>query len=238
MLYFCIGGVLLGAILRLNGHFRPLDILCFLAGGFFGLCFLLQKINEAVWKIVRKPIYILLALFLIAALVTLAFIHFGVKDQKNVECDYLIVLGCKVKPDEPSKVLSDRINAAYDYLIAHPNTVCIASGGQGADEPMSEAQCIFDELTAKGIAPERILLEERSTSTSENFRFSMELIDREDATIGVLTSEFHLYRASLMAKKSGLDAIFVSARTSTTSSRIGYTVREIFALWKYLLMGE
>lgn len=238
MLYCCIAALLLGAILRLNGHFSPLDVLCFLAGGFFGLSFLLQKLKNAVWKIVRIPVCILLALLLVAAIVTLLFINFGVKDQKDVECDYLIVLGCKVKQNEPSKVLSDRINAAYDYLTAHPNTLCIASGAQGEDEPMSEAQCIFDELTAKGIAPERILLEERSTSTYENFRFSMALIDSENATIGVLSSEFHLYRASLIAKRSGLDAIFVSARTSTTSSRIGYTVREIFALWKYLLIGE
>lgn len=238
MLYCCIGSLLLGAILRLNGHFRPLDILCFLAGGFFGICFLLQKIAHGAWKVVRLPIYILLTLFLVAALVTLLVIGFGVKDQKDVACDYLIVLGCRVKPDEPSKVLSDRIDTAYEYLSAHPNTVCIASGAQGADEPMSEAQCIFDELCAKGIAPERILLEEASTSTSENFRNSMALIEREDATVGVLTSEFHLYRASLIAKRFWPNAIFVRARTSTTSSRIGYTVREIFALWKYLLMGE
>lgn len=238
LLVLCIGALVFGGILRLSGMYSPLDVIFFLAGGLFGALFLLKKLRQAVWKLIRKPVYIVLGIVLLAMLLTLGFIKWGVTSQPEVDCDYLLLLGCKVRDGEPSPILQDRIDTAYDYLTAHPDTLCIATGGQGDDESITEAQCIFDTLTAMGIDPNRILTEDQATCTSENFTYSLALIEDEQATVGVLSSEFHLFRASLMAKGNGLDAVFISAPTTTTSSRIGFTLREIFAVWKYLLLGE
>ena len=89
----------------------------------------------------------------------------------------VVVLGCQVFPDgHPSLMLRGRINAAYDYLSAHPDAVCVASGGMDDSEPITEAQCIRDTLVSMGIDPGRIYMEDRSRSTEENLAFSAELI--------------------------------------------------------------
>lgn len=220
--------------------------------GFLGLLFwgigasvaaylLLSRLDDH--KMARRAkaaMGILLSLILIAACVTLVPILRGPID-KNGQSDYVIVLGAGVKGTEPSRILQDRINRAYAYLVAHPEAICIASGGKGSGENISEAQCIYDHLTEMGIDGSRIWLEDKATSTIENFRYSIALIrERTGAvpqSVTVLSNEFHLYRASRMAKDCGLEANFVAAATSNTLIRISYTAREIFALWKYLLLG-
>ena len=202
---------------------------------------IIGAIFKAIWKVIRKPVAILLAILLVAMAVTAAPILWGVVSQPEASCDYLIVLGAGVDGDTPSPILQDRINQAYTYLIEHPDTICIATGGKGDDENLSEAQCIFNHLTAMGIAADRIRMEDRATSTVENFDYSVALLQSETGgipeSVGVLSSEFHLFRARLMAKAHGLDPIFIAAPTSQTMVRINYTVREIFALWKYLFIG-
>ena len=165
----------------------------------------------------------------------------GVKSQPEANCDYLIVLGAGVDGDTPSPILQDRINEAYAYLSAHPNTICIATGGKGDDENLSEAQCIFNHLTEMGIAADRIWMEDQATSTVENFQYSIALLKEKTGgipeNVGVMSNEFHLFRARQMAKKQGLEPVFIAAPTSNLLNRINYTTREIFALWKYWVIG-
>lgn len=94
-------------------------------------------------------------------------------------CDYVVVLGAKVRDSGPSASLWDRIYGARDYLEAHPDVIAIVSGGQGPDEPMSEAQAIYDELVKLGIDENRIWLEDKATSTWENLNFTLELIEEK-----------------------------------------------------------
>ncbi|MEI3142245.1 MAG: YdcF family protein [Oscillospiraceae bacterium] len=97
----------------------------------------------------------------------------------------VIVLGCQVRSDgTPSRMLQDRIQAAYDYLSIHEEAVCVASGGQNNQEPTTEARCIRDTLVSMGIAPGRIYLEDASISTEENLAFSAEVIRREGSAYG------------------------------------------------------
>ncbi len=242
MLILSIAFLVLGAYLRITSQMLPLDIICFVFGGIFGLCFLIRCVRKAIWKIIRTPLYILLVIVLIAMLITLIPIKLGVESQPELPCNYLIVLGCKVENSEPSPALQDRINTAYDYLIDHPKTICIASGGMADAENISEAQCIFNALTDMGISADRIWMEDQSTCTSENFTNALKVIEEktgsEPSHVGILSNDFHLFRASLMAKDHGLEAIYVAAPTTGTADRIGHTIREIFALWKYLLIGE
>lgn len=227
--YLLLGGsIVLGLILLIVGALTL--VRCIIGAAF-----------KAIWKLIRKPVAIILAIVLAAMALTSLPILLGVESQPDTACDYLIVLGAGVDGNTPSPILQDRINAAYDYLTKHPNTVCIVTGGKGDDENLSEAQCMYNHLTEMGIDGQRIWMEDQATSTVENFRYSIELMQAKTGSIpesvGVLSNEFHLFRASLMAEDNGLEPIFIAAPTSKTGSRIYYTVREIFVLWNYLITG-
>jgi uncharacterized SAM-binding protein YcdF (DUF218 family) len=117
----------------------------------------------------------------------------------------------------------------------HPDVIAIATGYQSENADISEAQCIFNGLTALGIDPDRILMDERATSTRENFQYSLELLEKKlgrvPHNIGVLSSEFHLLRAGMIAKDYGIDAVTVAAHTTDTKAFMTYFVREIFMVW-------
>ncbi len=206
----------------------------------FNLLFLLEKRCGNWARRGRKAMSIALCVLLAAIIVTLVPILRG-PGTAAVKSDYVIVLGAGVKGNEPSEILRDRIEQAYLYLSNHPDAICIASGGKGDGENISEAQCIYDHLTARGIDGSRIWLEDKATSTIENFRYSLALIEDKTGampkTVTVLSNEFHLYRASRMAHDCGLQADFVAAPTSNFLIRVSYTIREVFALWKYLIVG-
>ena len=159
----------------------------------------------------------------------------------RLDCQYVLVLGCKVNPNGPSLSLSERIEATYQYLIKNPYAICIASGGQGPDEPMTEARCIYDHLTAKGIDPGRIWIEDKSTSTWENLNFSMDLIEKKTGSrptaIGLVSSEYHLFRAGLLAKECGITIQGIPARTGWVALRINNYLREVAGVWHYLILG-
>ena len=164
----------------------------------------------------KKKHPILTALLVLLCVVVLAFSITGVVIMHGATADkgefqYLLVLGTVVEGTEPSAMLSDRIQGAYDYLTAHPDTICIVSGGKGDEVNLSEAECMYNELVEMGIDPARILMEDRATSTVENFQFSLALIEEETGvrpeTLGVLSSEFHLFRARMFARQEGITPI-------------------------------
>ncbi len=155
--------------------------------------------------------------------------------------DYVVVLGAKVNKDGPSVSLMDRICAAYEYTETHPDTILVLSGGQGTDEPITEAECMHRELIALGVDPLRLRLEDEATSTWENLKFSLDLMEAETGTrpakIGVLSSEYHLFRASLLARAFDVEFVGIPARTSRWGQRINHFMREIAGVWHYLLLG-
>lgn len=154
---------------------------------------------------------------------------------------YIVVLGAQVRDSGPSASLQERIDGAYDYLIAHPDTVAIVSGGQGSDEPISEAQCMYECLIRKGISPDRVIKEEQATSTWGNLTFSLDIIESETGSrpdsIGVVSSEYHLFRTGLQARELDLDIIGIPAKTGSFDRWLHYFVREIAGVWHYILLG-
>ena len=155
--------------------------------------------------------------------------------------DYLIILGARVEQNGPSPALTRRLNAAMDYLEDSPDTVIIASGGQGSDEPMSEAQAMFDELVKLGIEPERIWIEDKATSTRENLEFALDLIEQKTGTrpdtLGVVSSEYHLFRAGLLTRECGVEFVGIPAKTSRASQLVNHLMREVAGVWQYLILG-
>ena len=133
-----------------------------------------------------------------------------------------------------------RISAARVYLEENPDTVCIASGGQGEDEPMSEAECIRDHLVAGGIDADRILLEDRSTSTEENMRYSLPMLrspETDVESVGIVTNDFHVFRALCLARKNGGFTFYGVPARSTVFGFIHYAMREFFTLSVSLVRG-
>lgn len=154
---------------------------------------------------------------------------------KNTATDekVIIVLGCRVKGSRPSLELKKRIDAAYTYLLRHPDSVAILSGGKGRDEEISEAQCMKNELTARGIFDNRLIIEDRSTSTDENIRFSAQImLSRGLGTkAAVVTSQYHQMRAARICRAYNIEPSAVSSKTKITLLPT-VLFREMFALLK------
>lgn len=180
-----------------------------------------------------------LCLALLAAGITEGCILSASRGASENDCDYVVVLGAGVNGSVPSVSLRDRLLEAEAYLNAHPEAVAVLSGGQGYGEQISEAQCMFNWLTQRGMDPSRLLLEDRSTTTRENLQFSLALLEartgQRPGRIGILSSEYHLLRAELMARAQGVEGIGIPARTSLWYLRANYFLREIGGIWYYLL---
>lgn len=152
--------------------------------------------------------------------------------------DYAILLGAKVKANgKPSLALQYRIDEAISYLQQYPHVKIIVSGGQGEDEPMSEAELMYTYLVEAGIEKNRILIEDVSTSTYENLLYSKKLLPKGVKNITVISSDFHLARASYIADKLNLEMDVVAAKTPTIVEKKLRT-RERLAMMKTLVVGK
>lgn len=224
-----------------SGHHFLGTILCGIAAVtvcFYLLNFLKRKHPKPANKLTVVLIALLLAGFLAYA-ITLVPIIRAAAGQPDGNYAYIVVLGAKVNGQSPSMSLQERIDAAYDYMRAHPQTIAIVSGGQGPDEGISEAKCMFQELTKMGIEENRIWMEDQSTSTRENLNFSLKLIEERTGSrpdsVGLVSSEYHIFRATLVAKECGVRATGIPAPTSWLTLKLNYYLREVAALWYYLL---
>lgn len=220
---------------------RNLALVCIAVVLLFRFLRWLRTKKPKLAKVLRTVLIIGICLVLALAVFTGIWIASAARGEADTPCEYVIVLGAGVRGTEPSLILSSRINSAYTYLTEHPNVVCIVSGGQGSGEDISEAQCMYEHLVEKGIAPERIWLESKSTSTRENLRFSLELIEEKTgqrpSQAAVLSNEFHLFRASLFAAEQELDMVGVPAKTPWLTLLVNYFLREIVAVWYYMILG-
>lgn len=192
-------------------------------------------------KVVKNVFTILLCIGLLIVCVTEALIiraSFGSPDEP---VDYIVVLGAGVHGNVPSLSLQNRIDAAYDYLTAHPNVIAVLSGGKGDGENITEAQCMFDHLTARGIAAERLWCEDKAASTWANLHYSLDLIESRTGSrpqkLAVLSSEYHLLRASMFTKACGAEFVGVPAKTTKPILRVNYFMREVAGVWHYILLG-
>lgn len=186
------------------------------------------------WKQKRKWLYrgIVSVLLLIAILVMTESICmiWSATNAPNKNAT-VVVLGCRVYGENPSLSLVERLEAAYEYLVEQEDAVCILSGGQGAGENISEAECMYRYLIERGISPQRLYKEENSTSTRENLLYSKELIEKHGLypEIAIVTSEYHQYRAGQIAKSLDLDYGAVSGHTVFWLFPT-YYVRELYAI--------
>ena len=198
----------------------------------------------------RKPLWlkIILALILIGAIifgVAYAMVMGGSVSRMEDESHIMVILGCRVMPWGPSILLQDRLDAALEYLQENPDMTVVVTGGQGDNEPMSEAQAMYEYLTSHGIPAEQILMEDQSTSTLENLRNASALLYQQgyDTTeeILVVTNDFHLTRTRMLFKRvwgGDYNLNTLAAPTSHLPSRMKMYIREPLALIKSALLDH
>ncbi len=210
-------------------------LVCILLGA-YGIW--MHKIHERckrwTWHPVKKwllpGIYGVLGLIAVLVLVETGCM-ISAAGKKPVENSTLVVLGCRVYGERASLSMVERLDAAYEYLQENEQAVCILSGGKGSGENITEAECMYRYLVNKGIASERLYKEEKSTTTRENLKFSLELINELglSSDIAIATSEYHQYRAGLIAEDLGIGATAVNGKTAWWLFPT-YYIRELYGI--------
>ena len=207
----------------------------------YKLVSLLARKYPTAGKVLRNILNGCVCIGLVIVVVTGLFVGRACFGDPDGQCEYVVVLGAGVYGSTPSPSLLERIDSAYDYLTDHPQVICVLSGGKGNGEDISEAQCMYRELTARGIDPARLWLEEQSTSTEENLKFSLDLIQARTGIrpekIGLVSSSYHLFRAGLFARDAGAAAIGIPAETAQPTRFLNYFLREIAGVWHYIVFG-
>ncbi|WP_367941991.1 YdcF family protein [Enterocloster citroniae] len=198
----------------------------------------------------------------LAMLCVLVFLGAATSAKSNL--DYVIVLGARVKERTVNNSLRKRLDKAMEYAEDNPDTILVLSGGKGPGESTSEAEVMYQYLVYNGVRPEQLLIEDRSESTVENIAYSKVVIEqhrkknqkvlvplRQKTTsvpyavapdrpleIGVLTSNFHIYRARMTAEKWGFDNVYGISADSDPVLFIHLCVRECASIVKDRLMGN
>ncbi|MBS9803362.1 YdcF family protein [Bacillus cereus] len=157
------------------------------------------------------------------------------REKLSYHSPYVLILGAKLFGDRPSLSLQNRLDVALEYLFSHPEAKVIVSGGQGEDEDIPEAHSMRNYLMVHGIDESRILIEDQSTNTYENLKFSMDLYNVEHAV--VVSNTYHLYRTKIIAKRLGMKMEALAAETPMRSKRKMY-VREYAAIMKTILFDR
>ncbi len=195
------------------------------------------KINNSLKKLIR--IVLIIAVTSFVFLEGMIIVKGNVKS--DVSTDIVIILGGGLKGETPSLSLLERLKAGLEYLERNPDAKAVVSGGQGRGEAITEAEAMKRYLLQNGIAGDRIIVEDQSTSTMENFMFTKPVVEaavgHEVKKITVITNNFHMLRALMLAERNGFEAYGISSPTPFQVAIQSY-VREYFALIKSFLLDR
>lgn len=195
---------------------------------------ILQSIPVAIRRITMICLALGAVLFFVVECCIIS--GFWAKGEKNL--DYIVVLGAQMKESGPSRALRKRLDKAIDYAEENKNVMIVVSGGKGADEHISEAQGMYDYLTEHGIDDSRIIMEDKSTNTAENLKFTSQFIDIESSRIGIVTSNFHIFRAIAIAKQQGYQNVCGIAASAELFLQPAHMTREFFGIMKDFIFGN
>jgi uncharacterized SAM-binding protein YcdF (DUF218 family) len=162
----------------------------------------------------------------------------GLNDSK-VKADFVLIPGASVVGDRPSLVLQHRLDAAIPYIRKNPQAIVIVSGSLDAGEALTEAEVMKRYLVGKGINAKKIVKEEKATDTVGNVAYSKKIIDSyniNDPKVMIVTNDYHMFRAMLLAKSQGLDAYGITRKIHWSVAPICYC-REYFSVMKLFLTG-
>lgn len=202
------------------------------------ICSLLAERRHCIWLYYLVRVFTggVVAVFLVV-LVIVGILLVSSAGKPTSEPDYIIVLGAKVKGTRVSRALRERLDCTVTYAMEHPRAKIIVSGGQGEGEDITEAQAMYEYLMDAGIDGSRVIREEQSTNTAENFQYSLELAGDKQKNFLVVSNRFHIYRAVAIGKKMGIEHIEGFAAPTDGVMRLHYYLREAVAVVKYKLSG-
>ncbi|MDS0528511.1 YdcF family protein [Clostridium sp. SHJSY1] len=171
-------------------------------------------------------------------------IFYPKKDTSNT--DYIVVLGAGLNNGgQLSLTLKDRLDSALKCVNDYGNNgYIVVSGGQGPDEDLSEAEAMTRYLVEQGVSEEKIIKEDKSRNTNQNFKFSKDKIEEhsgkniEDVSVKVVTTDFHALRSNLLAEKNGYKNINVYTNNSVPYLIPIFYSREALAIVKSFLFDN
>lgn len=210
-----------------------------------GIGFIIYHFVKDKLKIRRVFKYIKIVFISLISLLIITEVVIAFYPKRNTkECDYIIVLGALVDKNKPSKTLKDRLDAAIEYLNKNENdTYIVVSGGQGRGENISEAEAMKIYLIENNVDEKIIIKEDKSTTTEENFKNSKVIIENhskkkiENLKIKIVTTDFHSFRSSLMAKHNNLkNYTFYTSKSKYYLAPLNY-FREFFAIAYYIFIN-
>jgi uncharacterized SAM-binding protein YcdF (DUF218 family) len=234
LLAVAFGPVLVAGFLVVNGitmirreRLRPVTLLSLLAGLsvflVIGLDVAAERAGDlklSLFATVANLVFGYVS-FLLVSYVLYAFLY-GLLARTG-GADFVVVLGAGLRPDGGvTPLLASRLDrarevwAALDRRAGDVKPRLIVSGGKGDDERVSEAAAMAAYLTARGVPADRLLLEDKSRNTEENLLFSKAIIDeaRPGARVTIVTSDFHAFRAALLARRLGIRGQVAGARVA------------------------
>ena len=192
-------------------------------------------------KAIRAALITAISLFLLSFMAVEGFVLYGAGLHQSTEAaDFMMIPGASVVDDRPSLILRHRLDGAVPYLKANPNVIVIVSGGQGPGKEFTEAAVMKEYLVSNGIEEARVWEEDKAGNTIENLAYSKQII--EDMAPGrpyrlmIVTSDFHMFRAMLLARAQGLNTCGISVPVHWSVKPICYS-REYFSVMKLLLTG-
>lgn len=184
-------------------------------------------------KWVKKLMIMLFSLGFLYVGIIFILILSGIKETPQDSPDSILILGAQVKGETknsayPSTVLKERLDTALPYIKKHPDATIIVCGGQGKDEPDSEASVMATYLVKHGVPKNRIIEESQSTRTKENIKNA-----QQKKVLGntvIVSNDFHIYRSKMLAKRLGMKEISGLPAPSRSSAKLRNYMREIIAL--------
>jgi len=189
---------------------------------------------------ILKRCYIVVLLVGFACFITLQIFIISGSRTDEADVDAVIVLGAGLINNNPSLILASRLDAAIAYVQTRHDIPIIVTGGLGQGQMVTEAEAMAQYLITRGIDEDRIWKEDASTNSHENINFAKSVMleygmDVENARVAIVTNEFHLFRAKIIAEKAGFDAYGIAAETPGLHRKIIYYFRETFSLVNELL---
>lgn len=228
--------LLYGIANRHGGAFITFYNIWFYLSALFSTFAILSKFNfwSKLPRMVRYIIHIIIVIMVLSFIIIEILILSSYHQKGPKKLDYLIVLGANVHNNGPCEMLRYRLDETISYLNDNPNTKCILSGGKGPDEPIEEAVSMSEYLIKHGISSERLLIEKKSNTTKENISNSMKMIPK-NTSVGIVTNNFHIFRATQIAKRQGLSNVHGISSDSKPLYTVSNLVREYCAEIKFLI---
>lgn len=248
-LFRIICGVITALMILLCGHtvcnaewhfgeymLYAVTLLC--AVSFFGSVFPPKsERRQKVVALFRKITGIVLTVYVVGFVILLFACR---TDKVTYKEKYAIVLGAPVREGKVSKILEKRVDTAADFLKKSKDAVAVLTGGNSPYEGVesdvvamvtTEGAYMTMALVAKGIAPERLYLENEATTTVENFQYSTDLLRdagyKDGDTVVIITNRFHAYRVRQLAKEAGVSNFRILAAPVIGGGAVTWYLREI-----------